>query len=75
MLYQIIQGKQRVIAYVCRILRKSEKKILSSSKTEFLALTWSLAETFRSNLMGAKVWVYTESNNLLYWQKMKLAAI
>lgn len=38
-LYKVVQGKQRVIAYVSRTLWKSERKISSSSKIKFLTLS------------------------------------
>ena len=50
------EGKLRVIAYASRSL----------SKAEYLALKWSVTETFKDYLRGHRFSVFTDNNPLTY---------
>ena len=74
-LYQMIEGKQRVIAYASRGLSKSESNY-PAHKREFLALKWAMSEKFHDYLYGSKVTVVTDNNPLTYiLQNAKLDAV
>ena len=76
-LYQIQDGKRRIIAYGSRGLRRGEtnKANYSSKKLELLALKWA-TEHFRDWLIGSHFTVYTDNNPLTYiLQKKKLSAL
>ena len=74
-LYQMIEGKQRVIAYASRGLSKSEANY-PAHKREFLALKWAMSEKFHDYLCGSKVTVVTDNNPLTYiLQNAKLDAV
>ena len=64
-LYQLQEGKKRVIAYASRSLSKAEKNY-SAFKLEFLALKWAVTEKFRYYLLTNKFVVYTDNNPLTH---------
>jgi len=64
-LYQVQDGKKRVISYASRSLSKSEKNY-SAFKLEFLALKWAVTEKFRDYLLRNKFVVYTDNNPLTH---------
>ena len=67
-LYQEIGGKMKVISCASRNLTPAEKNYhLHSGKLEFLALKWSITETFRDYLHYANEFtVYSDNNPLSY---------
>ncbi len=64
-LYQVQDGRPRVIAYGSRTLNDAERKY-SAYRREFLALKWAITEKFRPYLYGYKFHVVTDSNPLTY---------
>ena len=64
-LYQVQEGRQRVIAYASRSLSKSEKNY-PVHKLEFLALKWAITDKFHEYLYGSQFQVYTDNNPLTY---------
>ena len=64
-LYQIQEGKKRVIACASRSLFKSEARC-PAHKLEFLALKWALTDQFYEYLYGNSFDVYTDNNPLTY---------
>ena len=64
-LYQVQEGKQRVIAYASRSLSKSERNY-PVHKLEFLALKWAITNRFHEYLYGSQFQVYTDNNPLTY---------
>ena len=65
-LYQVQDGKKRVITYGSRSLVPAEKNY-HSTKLEFLALKWAICEKFRDFVAYANHFtVYTDNNPLLY---------
>ena len=64
-LYQVQEGKQRVIAYASRSLSKSERNY-PVHKLEFLALKWAITDKFHEYLYGPQFQVYTDNNPLTY---------
>ncbi|XP_063438199.1 uncharacterized protein LOC134719148 [Mytilus trossulus] len=64
-LYQLQEGKKRVIAYASRGLSKSERNY-PVHKLEFLALRWAICDKFNDYLYGAKFTVLTDNNPLTY---------
>lgn len=64
-LYQEQKGRDRVIAYASRGLRKSEKHY-PAHKLEFLCLKWAITEKFHDYLYGNKFSVLTDNNPLTY---------
>ena len=64
-LYQMQEGKKRVISYASRGLTKSERNY-PAHKMEFLALKWAVTEKFRNYLYGHSFTVYTDNNPLTY---------
>ena len=64
-LYQVQNGKRRVIAYASRSLSKSEQNY-STHKLEFLALKWAVTEKFYDYLYGHRFEVKTDNNPLTY---------
>ena len=64
-LYQIQDGKKRVISYGSRALTKSEKNY-SAFKLEFLALKWAVTEKFSDYLALKHFSVLTDNNPLTY---------
>ncbi|KAL7824273.1 hypothetical protein SRHO_G00342580 [Serrasalmus rhombeus] len=64
-LYQVQDGKPRVIAYASRGLSKSEKNY-PAHKLEFLALKWAISEKFHDYLYGSNFKVLTDNNPLTY---------
>lgn len=64
-LYQVQDGKMRVISYASRGLSKSEK-CYPVHKLEFLALKWAISEKFHDYLYGAEFQVLTDNNPLTY---------
>jgi hypothetical protein len=64
-LYQVQDGKKRIIAYASRGLRKGEanRSNYSSEKLELLALKWA-CEHFRDTLIGSHFTIYTDNNPL-----------
>lgn len=64
-LYQVQDGKPRVIAYGSRSLSVAEGRY-STYRREFLVLKWSVTEKFKQYLYGNKFHVVTDSNPLTY---------
>ena len=64
-LYQEQEGKERVIAYASRSLKKSEKNY-PCHKLEFLALKWAVVDKFHDYLYGHEFTVKTDNNPLTY---------
>ena len=64
-LYQVQEGKQRVIAYASRSLTRSERNY-PVHKLEFLALKWAITDKFHEYLYGSQFQVYTDNNPLTY---------
>ena len=64
-LYQVQEGKQRVIAYASRSLSRSERNY-PVHKLEFLALKWAITDKFHDYLYGSQFQVYTDNNPLTY---------
>ena len=64
-LYQVQEGKQRVIAYASRSVTKSERNY-PVHKLEFLALKWAITDKFHEYLYGSQFQVYTDNNPLTY---------
>ena len=64
-LYQTLDGKQRVIAYASRGLKPSEANY-PAHKLEFLALKWAVCEKFVDYLHGHRFVVFTDNNPLSY---------
>jgi len=67
-LYQNIDGQNRVISYASRTLTPAERNYhLHSGKLEFLALKWAVTERFHDYLCyGPPFTVYTDNNPLTY---------
>ena len=64
-LYQVQEGRQRVITYASRSLSKREKNY-PVHKLEFLALKWAITDKFHEYLYGSQFQVYTDNNLLTY---------
>ena len=64
-LYQVQDGKPRVIAYGSRSLSVAEGRY-SAYRRKFLALKWSVTEKFKQYLYGNKFHTVTDSNPLTY---------
>ena len=64
-LYQLQEGKKRVIDYASRSLSKSEARY-PADKLEFLALKWALTDQFYEYLYGNSFDVYSDNNPLAY---------
>ena len=65
-LYQIQEGKMRVIGYGSRSLSPAERRY-HAGKLEFLALKWAVCEHFRDILYYAPNFtIYTDNNSLTY---------
>lgn len=64
-IYQNLDGKDRVIAYGSRSLTKTERNY-STYKLEFLALKWAITQRFNDYLYGSEFVVYTDHNPLTY---------
>ena len=64
-LIQVIDGKERVIAYASRGLRPAEKHY-PIHKLEFLALKWCITDKFHDYLYGNEFVVKTDNNPLTY---------
>ena len=64
-LYQIQDGKERVVAYASRSLNPSEKNY-PAHKLEFLALKWAVLDKFHDYLYGRRFEVRTDNNPLTY---------
>ncbi|XP_023201986.1 uncharacterized protein LOC111610961 [Xiphophorus maculatus] len=67
-LYQVQDGKMRVIGYGSRTLTPAEQNYhLHSGKLEFLALKWAICDKFRDYLFYAPHFtVFTDNNPLTY---------
>ena len=64
-LYQVQEGKQRVIAYASQNLTRNERNY-PVHKLEFLALKWAITDKFHEYLYGSQFQVYTDNNPLTY---------
>ena len=64
-LYQVQDGKERVVAYASRGLRSSERNY-PAHKLEFLCLKWALSDKFHDYLYGNCFEVRTDNNPLTY---------
>ena len=64
-LYQLQDGKERVVAYASRSLSPSEKNY-PAHKLEFLALKWAVSDKFHDYLYGRQFEVRTDNNPLTY---------
>ena len=64
-LYQVQEGKQRVIAYTSQSLTRSERNY-PVHNLEFLALKWAITDKFHEYLYGSQFQVYTDNNPLTY---------
>ena len=64
-LYQEFDGRERVVAYASRGLRKNERNY-PAHKLEFLALKWAVVDKFHDYLYGNKFLVRTDNNPLTY---------
>lgn len=64
-LSQVVDGKERVVAYASRALRKSERNY-PVHKLEFLSLKWAIVEKFHDYLYGNTFTVRTDNNPLTY---------
>ena len=64
-LYQVQEGKQRVIAYASWSLTRSERDY-PVPKLEFLALKWAITDKFHEYLYGSQFQEYMDNNPLTY---------
>ena len=64
-LYQVQNGKERVISYASRGLHNSERNY-PAHKLEFLCLKWAVTEKFHDYLYGNTFQVVTDNNPLTY---------
>ena len=64
-LYQIQDGKDRVVSYASRSLKPSAQNY-PAHKLEFLALKWVMCEKFHDYLYGSSFEVFTDNNPLTY---------
>ena len=60
-LYQVQDGKKRVITYTSQSLSRSERNY-PVHKLEFFALKWAITDTFHEYLSGLEFQVYTDNN-------------
>ena len=64
-LYQVQEGKQRVIAYASHSLTGSERNY-PVHKLDFLPLKWTITDKFHEYLYGSEFQVYMDNNHLTY---------
>ena len=64
-MYQLQEGKERVVAYARRGLKLLERNY-PAHKLEFLALKWDVGEKFHYYLYGFELEVVTDNNPLTY---------
>lgn len=64
-LLQEQDGKERVLAYASRGLKKSERNY-PAHKLEFLSMKWAITDKFKDVLYGHKFTVITDNNPLTY---------
>ena len=64
-LYQVQEGKQRVIAYASMSL-SSSKRNYPVHKLEFLVLKWTVTDKFHEYLYGSQFQVYMDNNPFTY---------
>ena len=64
-LYQVQEGKQRVLAYASQSLTKSERNY-PVHNLEFLALKWAITDKFCKYLYASQFHVYTDNNTLTF---------
>ena len=64
-LYQVQEGKKRVIAYTSQSLSRSERNY-PIYKLEFLALKWAITDKVHKYLYRAEFQVYMDNNPLTY---------
>ena len=64
-LYQVQEGKERVIAYASQSLTRSERNY-PVHKLKFLALKWAITDKFHEYLYGSQLQVYMDNNPLTY---------
>ena len=74
-LYQTIDGVERVVSHASRQLNKAESHY-PAHKLEFLALRWAVTQKFHDYLYGCEFVNYTDNNPLTYvMEKAKLDAV
>lgn len=75
-LYQLQDGRKKVIAYASRRLRgaKHNDRSYSCMELELLALKWAVVEKFRGYLLESRFTVLTDSNPLCHLNTSKLGA-
>ena len=64
-MYQVQEGKQRVITYASWSLTRSERND-PVNKLEFLTLKWAITDKFHEYLYGSQFQVYMDNNPLTY---------
>ena len=64
-LYQVVDGIERVVAYASRGLRPSERHY-PAHKLEFLSLKWAIVDRFYDYLYGHNFLVRTDNHPLVY---------
>ncbi len=76
-LFQLQDGRKKVIAYASRRLRGAEcnDRNYSSMKLELLVLKWAEVEKYRGYLLGSRFTVLTDSNPLCHLNTAKLGAV
>ena len=74
---QGLGGKERVIAYASRGLRKAERNdaYYSAFKLELLSLKWAATDKFKEYLMRGKFTVFTDHNPLVHLKTATLRVV
>ncbi|XP_063794647.1 uncharacterized protein LOC134949877, partial [Pseudophryne corroboree] len=76
-LSQVQNGRERVIAYASRGLRKTERNCenYSAFKLELLALVWAVTEKFKHYLAATPFIIMTDNNPLAHLSTARLGAL
>lgn len=76
-LSQMQDGRERVIAYASRGLRKTERNCdnYSTFKLELLALIWAITEKFKNYLAATPFVIVTDNNPLAHLSNARLGAM